>query len=98
MNKVTIRDVAREAGVSAQTVARVLNSKGEVSPETRQKVKEVIRRLGYRPRAEEPGALDDIAGQFVTWDILQEKRRFHGAYSATAAGSGPLLQRDARIV
>jgi len=49
MSKATIRDVAREAGVSAQTVSRVLNSKDEVSPETRQKVKEVIRRLGYRP-------------------------------------------------
>jgi len=48
---VTITDVAREAGVSTQTVSRVLNHKGELSPATRQLVEEVIHRLGYRPNA-----------------------------------------------
>jgi LacI family transcriptional regulator len=47
--KVTIADVAREAGVSAQTVSRVINNKGEISPATRQSVLAVIERLGYRP-------------------------------------------------
>lgn len=49
--RVTIADVARAAGVSAQTVSRVVNGKGEISPETRQIVTEVIERLGYRPSA-----------------------------------------------
>lgn len=47
--KVTIVDVAREAGVSVQTVSRVLNAKGEVSPRTREIVVAAIERLGYRP-------------------------------------------------
>jgi LacI family transcriptional regulator len=47
--KVTIADVAREAGVSSQTVSRVINNKGEISPETRSSVVAVIERLGYRP-------------------------------------------------
>jgi LacI family transcriptional regulator len=47
--KVTIADVAREAGVSSQTVSRVLNNKAEIKPETRRSVIEVIERLGYRP-------------------------------------------------
>jgi len=47
--KVTIADVAREAGVSSQTVSRVLNNKAEIKPETRRSVTEVIERLGYRP-------------------------------------------------
>lgn len=47
--RVTIADVAREAGVSAQTVSRVLNNKGEIRPETRETVIAVIERLGYRP-------------------------------------------------
>jgi LacI family transcriptional regulator len=47
--KVTIADVAREAGVSSQTVSRVLNNKGEIRPETRSTVMTVIERLGYRP-------------------------------------------------
>jgi LacI family transcriptional regulator len=42
-------DVAREARVSLMTVSRVLNNKGDVSPETRQRVLDVITRLDYRP-------------------------------------------------
>lgn len=41
-------DVARVAGVSHQTVSRVLNNKGKVRPETREKVLQVISDLGYR--------------------------------------------------
>lgn len=48
---ITISDVAREAGVSTQTVSRVLNNKGEISPTTRRLVTDVIQRLGYRPNA-----------------------------------------------
>jgi len=45
----TIRDVAREAGVSTATVSRVLNVTGTVTEGTRRKVLETISRLGYRP-------------------------------------------------
>lgn len=47
--RVTIADVAREAGVSAQTVSRALNNKGEIGPETRRRVLDTVERLGYRP-------------------------------------------------
>jgi len=47
--KITIADVAEAAGVSRQTVSRVLNAKGEISAETRERVRRVIERLGYRP-------------------------------------------------
>lgn len=46
---VTIADVAREAGVSRQTISRVLNNKGEISNSTLCHVQEVIARLDYRP-------------------------------------------------
>jgi DNA-binding LacI/PurR family transcriptional regulator len=45
----SIRDVAAAAGVSYQTVSRVLNDSPKVSPDTRQLVLEVIGRLDYRP-------------------------------------------------
>jgi LacI family transcriptional regulator len=48
-NRITIADVAREAGVSMMTVSRVINNKGDVSPATRQRVLQVIENLGYRP-------------------------------------------------
>ena len=46
---VTLREVARLAGVSAMTVSRVLNTPERVNGETRQRVDEAIRRLGYVP-------------------------------------------------
>lgn len=46
---VTIREVAQAAGVSTQTVSRVINGKGYVSASTRARVEEAIRRLGYTP-------------------------------------------------
>lgn len=49
--QITITQVAREAGVSTQTVSRVVNERPEVAPETRLKVQQVISRLGYRPNA-----------------------------------------------
>ncbi|NOX63975.1 MAG: LacI family transcriptional regulator [Chloroflexi bacterium] len=49
--RVTISDVAKLAGVSSQTVSRVINNKPEVSPKTRQRVLEVIEQTGYRPSA-----------------------------------------------
>jgi LacI family transcriptional regulator len=49
--QVTISQVAKEAGVSLQTVSRVVNNRQEITPETRQHVQEVIKRLGYQPNA-----------------------------------------------
>ena len=46
---VTIRDVASNAGVSHQTVSRVINESERVSPETRARVLSAIDELGYRP-------------------------------------------------
>jgi LacI family transcriptional regulator len=47
--RVPIGHVAEVAGVSAQTVSRVINKRPGVAPETRQRVLEVIADLGYRP-------------------------------------------------
>ncbi len=46
---VTIRDVARAANVSISTVSHVLSGKRPTSGATRQRVEDVIQRLGYRP-------------------------------------------------
>jgi transcriptional regulator with XRE-family HTH domain len=43
----TIKDVAEHAGVSIATVSRALNDKGDVSGETRERVREVARSIGY---------------------------------------------------
>jgi LacI family transcriptional regulator len=45
--RLTIRDIAREAGVSIATVSRVMNNPGAVAPARRSKVQEIIDRRGY---------------------------------------------------
>jgi LacI family transcriptional regulator len=47
--RVTLKDVARLAGVSHQTVSRAINDKGEIDPETRRRVLDAARELNYRP-------------------------------------------------
>lgn len=51
MKRVTIRDVAATAGVSHQTVSRVLNNRPDVAPETRDRVLQVMQQLAYQPSA-----------------------------------------------
>jgi DNA-binding LacI/PurR family transcriptional regulator len=48
---VKITDVARHAGVSPSTVSYALSGKRPISEETRRRVEEAIRELGYRPHA-----------------------------------------------
>jgi len=47
--RVTITDVAKQAGVSSSTVSHVLSGKRPISVEVCKKVKKVIKELGYRP-------------------------------------------------
>lgn len=49
MKKITIYDVAREAGVSLATVSRVINGSSVVREKTRQKVLKVIEDLDFKP-------------------------------------------------
>ncbi len=50
-SRITIRDVAARAGVSHQTVSRVINNSHAVRPATRARVEQAIAELGYRPDA-----------------------------------------------
>lgn len=49
MKRLTIRDVAKAAGVSTQTVSRVVNNHPDVAPDTLVRVQNVIKDLGYAP-------------------------------------------------
>ena len=46
---VTIRDVARHAGVSVATASRALNGKDVVNPQTRDRILSVMEELGFAP-------------------------------------------------
>ncbi len=74
---VTIKDVAKAAGVSVASVSRALNGHDSVTPETRQRIVEVAERLRYMPngaarslitqRTQTVGAvLPDLHGEFFS--------------------------------
>lgn len=48
---VTLRDIARETGLSVNTISRALNGKPDVNPGTRQRVEDTAARLGYVPNS-----------------------------------------------
>lgn len=45
----TLKDVAKETGLTVSTVSRVLNNRGYISEETRKKVYEAMKKLNYQP-------------------------------------------------
>ncbi|GAA1772131.1 MULTISPECIES: LacI family DNA-binding transcriptional regulator [Streptomonospora] len=54
---VTISAIAEEAGVSAPTVSRVLNGRGDVAPATRERIESLLRARGYRRRGSRGGEM-----------------------------------------
>ena len=48
---VTIKDVAKRAGVSPSTVSRVIADHPRISPDTKEKVRAIMSELGYYPNA-----------------------------------------------
>lgn len=50
-NQVTIKDIARELGISPSTVSRALKDHPDISQYTKQAVKELAKKLNYQPNA-----------------------------------------------
>lgn len=50
-HQVTIKDIARELGVSPSTVSRALKDHPDISPATKKQVRELVEKLKYRPNA-----------------------------------------------
>ncbi len=51
--KITIADIATEAGVSVPTVSKVMNGRTDVAAHTRERVEAIIRRHGYQRRGDD---------------------------------------------
>ncbi|SDU23529.1 LacI family DNA-binding transcriptional regulator [Jiangella alkaliphila] len=93
--RVTIAEIAREAGVSEATVSKVLNGRTEVAPATRARVQDLLDARGYERRGtrveERTGLIDLVISELNTpWsmDVLrgaeQEARRAGAAVVVTS--------------
>ncbi|MBD3778179.1 MULTISPECIES: LacI family DNA-binding transcriptional regulator [unclassified Cellulomonas] len=80
--RASLKDVAREAGVSYQTVSRVINDGGRVSTATRDRVLAVIAELGYR-RNDAARAL--VTSRSHTIGVIADASPKYGPVSTLAA-------------
>lgn len=72
---ITLNDVARRAGVSYQTVSRVINDHPNVAEVTRKRVLRAIRELGYRPNR---AARSLVTRRSQTVGIISYGTRYYG--------------------
>ena len=113
MADVSLRDVALRSGVSFQTVGKVLNGKGTVSAETRERILEAASELGYVPNALARSLVtqststigivasdlsDYILARFVVGAEREARRRGHGVLIGSLDEKGSDAGRYLRIL
>jgi LacI family transcriptional regulator len=86
--KITISEVAREAGVSIATVSRVIQGRPTVAPALAARVREVARRLGYRPSPMARGLAIGATGMVGILVPQLANPYFHEVIKAVGAGAG----------
>lgn len=108
-NRVSVREVAAEAGVSIGTVSRVLNGSGYASADVRQRVERAVARLGYEPdytaRHLRTGhsktigyLLPSIANPFAAIHLSEVERLAQQAGYSLLVGSSERQSRDKELV
>jgi len=75
---VVMADVAKLAGVSLQTVSRVINDSPHVRADTRERVQDAMRKLEYRPN---PVARALVTGRSRTLGVVSFDTTLHGPAS-----------------
>ena len=91
----SIRDVAKAAGVSHQTVSRVLNNSEAIRPETRARVLEVMEQLQYRPNR---AARMLVTSRSNTIGVLTSMRAHYGPARAIQAIEDAAVERGYAVV
>ena len=70
---VTLKEIARECGVTATTVSNVLNGKSKASEETKKRILETVEKMGYHPNLMAKGLRSQKSGMIgiISEDIAQ---------------------------
>ena len=108
--RISLKDLARELGVSIATVSRALRNSPEIGTEMQQRVKELARQLNYRPnpfaqslRKEAPRIIGVVVPNLVTHyyasvlDGIEEEAAEEG-YSVISANSHEDVEAETRAI
>ena len=108
--RISLKDLARELGVSIATVSRALRNSPEIGTEMQQRVKELARQLNYRPnpfaqslRKEAPRIIGVVVPNLVTHyyasvlDGIEEEAAEEG-YSVIGANSHEDVEAETRAI
>ena len=113
MASVSIKTVAARAGVSFQTASKVLNGKGSVSEQTRQRILEAASQLGYVPNAVARGLVtrstrtvgvvasdlsDYVLAQFVVGAEREAREQGHSVIIGSVSDDGSDGERYVRTL
>ncbi|MFT8363864.1 MAG: LacI family DNA-binding transcriptional regulator [Sporolactobacillus sp.] len=105
---ITIKDIAKEAGVSIATVSRVINHTGGYSPATEKKVTDLLKQFNYRANRLARGLVKNqnrVLGALVTnalsnfsGDLINgiEDQAYHNGYSVILTHTG--LADESRLL
>ena len=109
-HRISLKDLAQELGVSIATVSRALRSSPEIGQEMQQRVKELARRLNYRPnpfaqslRKEAPRVIGVVVPNLVTHyyaavlDGIEEEAAKSG-YSVISANTHEQSDAEVRVI
>jgi len=106
----TIHDIARELGISASTVSRALNDNPRISLKTKEKIKAVADRLGYRPntlasnlrhkKSNTIGIVVPLINRHFFSSVISgvEDIAFKAGYTVVISQSNDLLSKEINIV
>ncbi|SNS16850.1 LacI family DNA-binding transcriptional regulator [Tropicimonas sediminicola] len=93
----TLKDIAREAGVSVAAVSKVLNNREGVGAETRERISRIARDLGYRGRGGRGAARGLARATLVTLDRYVMNDAFYGAIIAGILSHGKAADIDISV-
>lgn len=109
-HRTSLKDLAHELGVSIATVSRALRSSPEIGKEMQERVKELAKRLNYRPnpfaqslRKEAPKIIGVVVPNLVTHyyaavlDGIEVEARREG-YSVISANSHERFEDEAHVI
>src|SRR4030042_373738 len=77
MEKLTLDDIAKLAGISRATASRAINNRPDVSPAVRQRVQQILQETGFQPNA----AAHSLASQRSDMIGLVISRTVRGIFS-----------------